>query len=467
MKYALLASALLVAACSADRPVESDLPESVARFEDAARTPPMGWNSWDVFGLDVTEAETRAAADYMAEHLKPHGWEYVVVDIAWYGRNLTAFEDERGAGKQFYKDQNPDQIIDEWGRLIPNPALHPSAADGKGFKPLADYVHGKGLKLGIHVMRGIPWQAVEQNTPIKGTEYFARDIAVDADTATWYDGMWTINFTHPAAQAYYDSIAELYASWEVDYLKVDDINKTFWSPYRVDDIEAMSRAMLRAGRPMVLSLSPGGPDLSQANHVSRHAHMWRISSDFWDEWDALEVQFARCAKWAPYAGPGHWPDADMLPLGKIAYRAERGEPRPRMTNFTPDEQVTLMTLWSMARSPLMLGGSLPETDPATLALITNDEVLAVNQHSTGGRQLSREGDRIIWVADAPEGDVRYVAFFNTGETPLSFSMEPSAVGQAGTVGVRDLWAREDLGEASVLEAEVPSHGARLFALTPR
>lgn len=427
----------------------------------AAPRPPMGWNSWDCFGVDVTEAEVRANADLVAERLKAVGWEYIVVDLAWYGDGLTA----RGMR---YKMPRPPQLIDEWGRPRVNPALHPSAAGGEGFKPLADYVHAKGLKFGIHIMRGVPWQAVEQRCLVKGTTYTCDQIALDAERCLWYQGMYSIDMTHPGAQAYYDSLASLYASWGVDFIKADDMNS--WtdeetSPYRVDEIEGLARALHRCGRDIVLSLSPGGAQLAQAAHLQRHAHMWRLSPDFWDNWDSLKSMFELCAQWARFTGPNSWPDADMLPMGRLAIRAERGEPRE--TNFTEDEQLTMLTLWCMARSPLMFGGHLPDTGDYAWNLISNPEAMAVNQTSHNGREVINENGTVVWTAQPQKGPGLYVALFNvTDEGPRNLSVPLARLGFDAPVRVRDLWAREDRDEAQQsLVVDVAAHSACLLMLT--
>jgi lysophospholipase L1-like esterase len=358
-----------------------------------APRPPMGWNSWDCFATTVTEAQTKANADVMADKLKAHGWQYIVVDIQWYEPNANSFN---------YR-QNAKVVLDEFGRLWPATNRFPSAANGVGFKALSDYVHGKGLKFGIHLMRGIPRQAVRENTLVKGTNLRARDIANTNSICEWNPDMYGVDMTKPGAQAYYDSVFELIAAWGVDYVKVDDLSR----PYHANEkeVEAIRKAIDRTGRPMVLSLSPGETALTAAEHVQQHANLWRISDDFWDNWAALHEQFERLRKWNPSRGPGHWPDADMLPLGVL----EMGK---RKTHFTPDEQYTLMTLWSIARSPLMHGGDMTKMDDFTLSLLTNDEVLAVNQTSSGNRELFHRGDLVAWVADVANSKDKYVALFN-------------------------------------------------------
>lgn len=353
----------------------------------------MGWNSWDIFGTTVTEAQARAQADAMAEHLLPAGYDVLTVDIQWY---------EPNARGHVYKPGAP-LTMDDYGRLLPAPNRFPSATNGNGFKSLADYVHSKGLRFGIHIMRGIQRQAVEQNTPVYGADLHARDIAVTSSTCPWNPDMYGVDATTPGGQAYYDSILQLYASWGVDYIKCDDISRPYDAVQQAE-IEALRRAIDRTGRPIVLSLSPGATPVSAGPHVSEHANLWRITDDFWDRWGLLHAMFERVHAWEPYRKPGAWPDADMIPLGIVDF--------DRPTQFTKDEQYTLMTLWSIARSPLIFGGDMTRLDDLTLDLLTNPEVLAVNQHSHHNRQVSREDNLIVWAADVPGSNDKYVALFN-------------------------------------------------------
>jgi hypothetical protein len=432
--------------------------ESTAAKPRLAATPPMGWNSFDCYDLAVTEEDVAGNAEYMARHLARHGYGYVVVDMAWYDPLSAAW----GRGNAPFE-------MDGHGRLLPCPSKFPSAAGGAGFKPLADRVHALGLKFGIHIMRGVSRQAVRARTPILGTELTAADIADTSDTCVWWEGSWGVDAARPGAREWYASNIRLYADWGVDFIKADDMA----FPYRAGEIELIRQAIDDCGREMVLSLSPGEAPVSEAAHLKRHANMWRISGDFWDHWPQLCKMFDLLHAWEGHSGPGHWPDADMLPLGYLRIRRNPAH-APRHTNFTPDEQRTLMTLWCIARSPLMFGGDLRVLDPGTIALITHPEVLHMHRTSTQARQVMREGYRIAWAARA-EGGGTYVALFNTSpqgtpelgieETQVGIRLD--AVGLSGSVQVRDVWARADLGATSgFLNAHVPAHGARLFLLTP-
>jgi hypothetical protein len=289
-------------------------------------------------------------------------------------------------------------------------------------------------------MRGIPVQAVKKNCPIFGTKLKASDIYSDKMQCFWLHDMYTIDTLKTGAQEYYNSIFNLYASWGIDYVKVDDLSR----PYHHGEIAMIRKAIDQCGRPMVFSTSPGATPLEKAGHVMNHANMWRICDDFWDNWDALKPQFKRCADWAPYVGEGHWPDADMLPLGRISVRGERGA--DRMTGFSKTEQYTLMNLWAIFRSPLMFGGDLPSNDEFTLSLLTNDEVLAVNQKSTNNKQLKEQNGLIVWVADVPNLGDKYVAFFNINDgTTSEISVNLAELGLTGKYKVKDLWSKKDSG----------------------
>ncbi len=361
-----------------------------------AEKPVMGWNSWDCFATTVTEEQTRAHTDIMAEKLAKFGYNVVTVDIQWYEPNANGFD--------YRKDAKLE--MDSWGRLIPATNKFPSAADGKGFKPLADYVHSKGLKFGIHLMRGIPRQAVAAKTPVKGTSLTAADIADIRSTCMWNGDMYGVDMSKPGAQEYYNSLFEQFAAWGLDFIKIDDLS----APYHKPEIEGIRRAIDGCGRAIILSTSPGATPVAEGGHVASHANMWRISGDFWDDWPQLYSQFDRLRDWTPYRGPGHFPDADMLPLGTISMGK-------RKTKFTPDEQVTLMTLWSIARSPLILGADLTKLDEPTLKLITNAEVLAVDQDSTNNREIFHRDGFIGWIADVPNSPDKYLALFNVRARP--------------------------------------------------
>jgi len=435
-------------------------------FDTLTLTPPMGWNSWDCYGMDVTEAQIKATADYMAANLKKYGWEYVVLDMGWnYGDGLSTLN---------FRIENPPQCIDSYGRLIPNPDKFPSSIDGLGLKLLADYVHSKGLKFGLHIMRGIPWQAVEEDTPIKNSKYSARDIFTEDDPCRWFNGLVTVDMEKEGAQEYYNSLVEMYAEWGVDYIKADDMMQ---NNYRGKEITAIRKAIDKTGRPIVLSLSAGPVSVDHVEHLRSNANLWRVSGDMWDDWSYLDKQFKLCREWQDYVVPGHWPDCDMLPLGKLRINGtdgllakrigvDKGEVSNEDSRFTDPEKYTNVTLWAIFRSPLMMGGDLLQLDDLTFSLLTNNEVIQVNQHSTNNRELRADENEIIWTAEDSETGATYVAMFNLNENNSRLiSVTVEELGLKGKFNVRDLWAGKEAGRLEkAVEFEIPAHGCGLYKI---
>lgn len=426
-------------------------------FKDFAKTPPMGWNSYDCYGATVTEQEVKDNANMMAVHLKEFGWQYIVVDYCWFFPYPGAMN-------------NPAQIsgfkpclpMDANGRLLPASDRFPTSVDNKGFKPLGDYIHSLGLKFGIHVMRGIPREAVAKKLPVAGTKVTADMIANVNDTCKWLNTMYGVDMTKKGAQEYYNSLFELYASWGVDFVKVDDIS----SPYHYDEIEAVRKAIDNCKRPIVLSLSPGDYIVDkQAEHVKSNANMWRISSDFWDNWHSLYNEFELCHNWEKFIGQGNWPDADMIPIGLLSRRGPNGEQRRSL--YTENEKTTLMTLFAIFRSPLMYGGDLTMMMNPERKLLTNKAVLAVNQNSFNNRQLFRHLDKIAWIADVPGSTDKYLAVFYLGDYPTEeITVTLSEMGLNQQCKVTDLWSSGEIGTfKTVLKVSIPKHGAGLYRIS--
>ena len=413
--------------------------------------PPMGWNTWDCFGSLVTEEQVKANADYMAEHLRPFGWDHIVIDIRWYEPHASLQEPLTDGGTR-----------DAFGRYQPAPNRFPSAAGGRGFRPLADYLHRKGLKFGLHIMRGIPRRAVELRQPVWGATCTADQIADVTSVCPWNPDNYGIDVTKPGAQQYYDSLVALYDEWGVDFIKADDM-------VRQAELDAFVRALGRARPDLQLSLV--GVTESTVLRSDR-AVMYRICRDVWDEWDdpstfwmGLREIFDVCARFAPSIADGSYPDADMLPLGRIGKNDAVGE--DRWTRFTRDEQVMLMSLWCIARSPLMFGGNLCEMDEFTLSLLTNRELLAINQRAANSRPLFTEQARVAWAADDRAGEAKYLALFNRGDSPLTVEVDPAELGLTGRVAIRDLWQQTDLGAHEPrLAVPLRPHSSVVYRLTP-
>ena len=411
----------------------------------------MGWNSWDCYGAAVTEDIVRKNADFMAKHLKKYGWEYITVDIQWYEPDVKTHE-----YTPFAK-----LCIDEYSRVIPAENRFPSSAGGKGFAPLAEYVHSLGLKFGIHIMRGIPRQAVYERTKIKGTDKTAADIAKTDSICAWNTDMYGVDPAKPGAKEYYDSIFKLYASWGVDFIKCDDIAREL--PKEESELIMLSNSLKGCGRDMVLSLSPGPALLEKAELYKQVSNMWRITDDFWDNWQLLYNMFERCEKWAPHNGAGHWADADMLPIGYI-----KQDYSPDITTqFTKDEQVTMLTLWSIFRSPLIIGGEMTKFDDFTMSLLTNEGILKMHRNARHSHQVWRRemngSEIVLWTAADAEGG-QYAALFNIGENSADISVPLTELEIYETKDITELWSNEAF-HADNISADLAPHSARAYYLS--
>jgi alpha-galactosidase len=417
-----------------------------------ARTSPMGWNSWDAYGTTIKESEVKANADAMASKLRQYGWQYIVVDIQWYEPNAKSHGYTTGAVL----------TMDRYGRLIPASNRFPSATGERGFSDLAAYVHSKGLKFGIHILRGIPRQAVDQNLPVQGSQYRAADIADRASVCKWNGDMYGIDMSKPGAQEYYDSIVSMYARWGVDFIKADDMSR----PYYQAEIEALHKAIARTGRPIVLSLSPGPAPLAKIEDLRENAEMWRIEDDLWDDWKSLKNMYSRIEVWSPLVAAGHWPDADMLPLGHIGLRAERGN--DRLSALSREEQRTMVAMWSIFRSPLMFGGDLITLDPFTEGLLTNRAVLDIDQHSTENHLAYSKGDLRAWTARselATESNTTYLALFNVGENPIRTRITWAELAVSRGPG-KELWSGAELSQTDAgISVDLPPHASLLYSLS--
>lgn len=401
-----------------------------------APVPPKGWNSWDGYGASVREEEVRKNAEFMSKHLKQFGWEYIVVDIQWY---------EPTANSSHYHDFYP-LVMDDYSRLLPDPGRFPSASGGRGFKPLADYVHSLGLKFSIHIMRGIPRQAVHQATAIKESDKSAREIARN-NIFPWNSDMYGVNMDIPEGQLYYNSLMDLYASWGVDFVKCDDIaNSQLYDKTHKDEVVALRKAIAQTGRQIVLLLSPGPAPIKNGSFFQRNANMWRITNDFWDEWPLLYNMFDRAEEWASISRPGNWPDCDMLPLGHIGIRSVDGPGGNRQTRFTHAEQRTMMSLWSLMQSPLIMGGELTDLDDWTKSLLTNSTLLKMDNSISEKFELTRTDQMIVWYARSD----RYVYYgiFNISSKPIMVSQV-----QLEQIGIendaRDVWHNSQLVGSTV------------------
>jgi len=422
-----------------------------------ALTPPMGWNSYDYYDTTVTEKDIKANADYMAAYLKDSGWEYIVVDIEWYAHDAGSQRD-RHQYIPFWEVE-----MDEYSRLLPCPDRFPSSANGKGFRPLADYVHSLGLKFGIHIMRGIPRIAAHTHTKILGSSSTANQIADPSSICFWNPDMYGIIPDADGAQEYYDSLFALYAQWGVDFVKCDDICRMDM-PSAKREIEMLHKAIMKCGRPIVLSLSPGPAKIEEAWHYEQYSNMWRITDDLWDKWTLLRNMFDRCELWQNHVSTGCYPDCDMLPLGLLG----KGFGSEWQCNLTKDEQITMMSLWCIFRSPLMLGCELTKLDDWTRTLITNKHVLRLISNKAQARQLAKTDEYAVWYTKDDSSDSFYTALFNLKEEEAAVHIHVSRLDTDSLkhYTCTELWSdNTETGFDQELSSVIPAHGAKVFYCT--
>lgn len=431
-----------------------------------AKTPPMGWNSYDFYDTTVNEEEIKKNAEYMAANLKVFGWEYIVADIQWYAYDT-------GSRRSEYQYIPFGKVeMDQYGRLIPCPDRFPSSKGGMGFKPLADYVHKLGLKFGIHIMRGIPRIAAQNKMPILYTDCTADKIADPSSICNWNPDMYGI-LDNENGQAYYDSLIEMYSDWGVDFIKCDDICNLHASDKYPDggkeEIKMLHKAIIKSKRPIVLSLSPGPALTKLASCYEKYSNMWRISDDFWDDWKALRKMFDYCETWQYYVSEGCYPDCDMLPVGKIG----RGFGKERMTNFTKAEQQTMMSLWCLFRSPLMLGAEMTQLDEGTFDLLTNTDVLELLSEGYKPKQIRKDNGHAVWISDHLEKGNMYIALFNFGEREERISIEIEEINQMSRIIVpmnncmTEVWKKEDYAmKGGLMDTVVEAHGVKLYKVSP-
>jgi alpha-galactosidase len=429
------------------------------------QTPPMGWNSWNSLDFRATEVDIKNVADYMSENLLEYGWEYVVIDAGWYYPPEITCND----GKM---DDIP-QNIDEYGRLVPDVIKYPSSANNKGFKELADYIHSKGLKFGIHIMRGIPWNAAASNLRLKGSDYKASEIADTENTCEWNASMYGI-IDYKSAKAYYRSLIELYNDWGVDFIKADDMIR----PLYEHELNGLADAIIEINPNIILSLSPGKADIADAQKLSKNSEMWRVSNDFSDDWEYVVPMFQLLKDWTPYRSYGKWPDADMLPFGKLRkngrhecvaslLKDEPGNIIDEYSRLTPDEMYTVMTLWIISKSQLMLGGYFPEYDELTNKLITNKKAIKVNQLSKSSKEVYNRDNIVVWKAFGVDSqETTFLAVFNLSDKNREIKIKLEELGYGNDLfRAQDIWQNKNLGILLyAVDFEINGHGASFFEL---
>ncbi|VGO14844.1 Alpha-galactosidase A [Pontiella desulfatans] len=441
MKKYMLTAMLVMGAVSVmamGRPVQETL----------AQTPPMGWNSFDSYGVYLHEEAAFANLEAMAEKLKPHGYEYFVIDNGWFGE-YTLQE-----GTIFPAEKHAHDIrINEYGHFQPSEVYFPG-----GLKPIADRAHELGLKFGVHLMRGIPRKAVEQNLPIKGTKYTARDIANTdpEENCVWCHYCYAVDMSKPGAQEWYDGLIQHIADMGVDMIKYDDI-----VPHP-DEVEAVAKAIKKTGKPMLLSLSPGGTVDPEAIDFFRMGNMLRVTPDVWDEQKYIDLCFAAWRKWQGKEQPGFWIDMDMIPFGQLQLMsppstdgkktvmdkgdvALAGKGVHRQCQLTKPQMKTFITMRAMAASPLMMGGDLPTLDDFSLMLITDPDMLACNQNGVMGSLMLEKDGLETWKADKKgtngEG---WIGIFNRQDKKVEFELNAERLGLHGAdYTLMEVWSDDE------------------------
>jgi alpha-galactosidase len=410
----------------------------------ATAPPPLGWSSWSStwasHGRALTEAYVGAQADAMADKLRPSGYQYVNLDDGW------------------------SKGFDEHGRPQPDPGRFPNGIAG-----LAEHVHAKGLKLGVYLTPGLRVAAWKANGTVAGTQVHLQDIADPArqgNTQGKGDGRaYKIDYARPGAKEYVQSCADLLASWGVDYIKMDFVGPgggNVRADTR-DDIRAWHDALRRTGRPVWLELS-NKLSIDDAATWKAYSNGWRIENDVegygkdgkLTRWAKVAVRFTDAPRWASFAGPGGWNDLDSLEVGN----GDRD-------GLTPDERRTTMTLWAICCSPLIVGADLTDLDAGDLALLTNAEVLAIDQAGHVATPLSQAERQQVWRAKGPDGTVT-VALFNLGNADATVSVTWAGLGLVGRADVRDLWAHRDLGPSDTGHSALLSpHACQLLCVRPK
>ncbi|MBT2654743.1 alpha-galactosidase [Bacillus sp. ISL-18] len=405
-----------------------------SEYNNLADRPFMGWSSWSSIRKEPTEKNIKAAADIMAAKFKAHGYEYVNLDD-YYQLDWTS-------------------NVDKYGRWVVDPKKFPN-----GMKTLGDYIHEKGLKFGLYVTLGIPKGALDQNTPIEGTPYHAKDIvdfSKGQKVSFNFDNMYAIDYSKPGAQEYIDSWAKLFASYGVDYLKIDGVRNE-----DIPDIEAWAKALNKTGRPIHLELS-NNLDIDQVSTWQQLSNGWRTDHDVESygkptltDWEHVFRRFNHAAKWQPHAEPGGWNDFDSL---NVANGSKDG--------LTADEKRSYVSLWAIAASHFVIGSDLTKLDNYGISLLTNDEVIGVNQSGVAGKRLSKTPSSQVFYQELPDGSYN-ISLFNTGLSPLKVSVRWKDLGFTGSAMVHDLWSHEDLGnKESGFTAALSSHASQLIHVVP-
>ncbi len=440
-------SAALVAASLIAGALVAGVQYAKAEDNGLEQTPLLGWSSWSFIREHPTAVEMEDQARALKNSgLNKLGYRYVNLDDFWY-----------------VCPSSDGPNVDAYGRWVTDPVKFPPKGDSDGMKVIADYMHSLGFKFGIYVTPGISKQAVAKNTQIKGTQYTASQIAVPAKAQSNYNckGMIGVDYSKPGAQQFTNSWVDMFASWGVDYIKIDGMRDA-----NTADVEAWSKAIRQSGRPMVLDVTPGHLTTAIAPTLMKFANQWVVSPDVecysceknetgypLTSWANIAKRFNAVNDWQAYAAPGGFSDYDSIEVGN---GTDNG--------ITPDERKTQLSLWALAAAPLILGVDLIRLDPQDLQLLKNTAVLAVDQDSIAAKRVVNTSDQQVFTKKEANGDV-IVGLFNTGDKAQDISIQASVVGLSGgksSYSVKDLWTGKTMKAGGAITAAVPSHGVALY-----
>lgn len=434
-----------------------------AEIKPIAPTPPLGWNSFDSYGVYLHEKAAMENLEAMGKHLEPYGYEYFVIDNGWFGEYKlkpgTLYPLEKHAA---------DVRLNEYGHVVPSKTYFPG-----GLTRITKRCHELGLKFGIHMMRGIPRKAYDMNLPIKGTSFKARDIAdiEPKNNCTWCTYNYGVDMSKPGAQEWYDGLIQHLADMGVDMIKYDDI-----VPYPAE-VEAVAKAIQKTGKPILLSLSPGNKASPDAIKSFQKAQMLRVTQDVWDHAHYIDDCFDAWNKWRGKESENFWIDMDMIPFGQLLMmspkkemQGEGGEKAVRLAGhgyrrwqqFSQEQMFTFITLRALSASPLMVGGDLPTMDGFSLRLLTDPDMLACNQNGVMGRRVSQNDGIEVWQTPEKGGKKNgWVGVFNRTDRLKTFSLTPAGIGLDSDTKVHNIWKgrkEHQVTAASPVEIDINPDG---------
>jgi hypothetical protein len=452
-----------------------------------AKTPPLGYNSFDSYNCNIYEELAMKEIDAFIEKFAPHGYEYFVIDNGWFSSPKSTDFEGLMVPLGRMSDPYTEVSVDEYGIVQPSEQFFPN-----GFKAMTDKLHEKGLKFGVHLMRGIPKIAVKNDLPIKGTNYTAKQVFTTVDDCSWCKYMHGLDMTKPGAQEFLNSVFNQFAEWGIDFVKVDHVT------HFPAEIEGCVKAIEQCGRPMVLSLSAGGTSNINYLETYRKTNMVRTTRDIWDNQTSIERSFNSMRKWQGLERPGFWPDLDMIPFGELCIlnRTEVQKKKPGQSNeqfmghkyhwckFSEAQKETFMTQRAISASPIMIGGSMISMDEHSYKLLTHKEMLACVNNGVHGKLIYEENDIELWAAPLENNermgfrhyvsDEGWIAIFNRTDKPQDVKLTGKFLQflptGKGVYKFTDIWGDqsiEDYKRSEKLNLNIEANGVVFFKYTKK